>query len=275
MLVTGANHTLPYYHSTVRVCSLLTHGIHVPTTIVPKYGVADEARSVLPRGCTPRRSRAEQTHSTVCPSTLRSSSCQPHRFYRVTDSTDSDTSMLEESDGALSGSSVPQAADQQTQLSDAGVRSEQPAFNSEECQPSRFPIFRDHHVVARPAVTDKSAAELAMLTFSQWLDYYLGHPTFAAQRQYLFTDERYICLLHLYVSGMGVAEFVANRQLDSATASWLSHAASQETFKYLVMEYRGRSAGDIDRGPVLICFKEPPKARASASLVVRPNRSHH
>ena len=55
-------------------------------------------------------------------------------------------------------------------------------FNPEECRPSRLPIFRVSDIVTRQPAADRTDREVAAFTFTQWLDYFLTHPSFTAQR---------------------------------------------------------------------------------------------
>ena len=49
--------------------------------------------------------------------------------------------------------------------------------------------------------------------------------------------------------------------MDERWASWLYHATEQNTYTYQIMDYIGRSVSELDKGPVLICFKEPAEGK--------------
>jgi hypothetical protein len=131
-------------------------------------------------------------------------------------------------------------------------------FDPDDCQPTRWPIFRRQHVVVRPPAADKTGAQLAELTFSQWLDYYLAHPSFKNQRGYLLSDEHYCLLLDFVTSKIdGIAEFSRQRELDSRQQQWLYHHMGDNTYQYSMAEYKGASVAELDKGPLLVTFKEP------------------
>jgi hypothetical protein len=174
-----------------------------------------------------------------------------------TDSTESDTSMHEESDGSHNSELGSDASDTALQSAVEADAQDGTPFESDLCLRSRFPIFRDANVVVRePPKAEKSEAELAEMTFDQWLNYFLSHPSFAGKRKYLLSDDRYACLLNLCVSQQRIPEFITERKLDNTWGKWLYHAMAQDTYKYILMEYAGRSALEIDKGAVLVCFKE-------------------
>ena len=131
-------------------------------------------------------------------------------------------------------------------------------FDSDECQATRWPIFRKQHVVVRPPAADRTEAELGQLTFAQWLDYYLAHPSFKNQRKYLLSDQQYCLLLDYVTSDIdSIAEFAWQRELDSQQQAWLYHHMSDDTYDYSIAEYKGASVAELDKGPVLVTFKEP------------------
>jgi len=172
------------------------------------------------------------------------------------ESTDSDASATDTSEhsqlGSESSDTSPKAiATVAKDWTDATV------FDGDVCQPSRFPIFRDSHVLTRQPVADKTEEELARLTFDQWLEYFLSHPSFAGPRRYLMSDERYVTILNLCVSGQRLVEYIEHRKMDKESSAWLYPTMVQDTYKYLVLEFRGRLVSEIDTGPVLLCFQEP------------------
>ena len=97
--------------------------------------------------------------------------------------------------------------------------------NPTQCLTSLLPIFREHHTVTRePSATPKKTEQqLHELTFAQWLDYHLSHPSCATQRSYLFSDEQYCLLLSYVTSGRRVVDYAADRQLSVADSriGWL------------------------------------------------------
>lgn len=99
----------------------------------------------------------------------------------------------------------------------------------DECQPSRFSIFRDRDIVTRQPATDKIEVEVHQFTFSRWLDHYFSYPSFAVQRQYLLSDEQYCVLLSFVVSGLRKVDFIREKQLDDEEKGWLYHAVGQNT----------------------------------------------
>ena len=117
-------------------------------------------------------------------------------------------------------------------------------------------------MVARPPAADKTEAELAELTFVQWLDYYLAHKSFEVQRKFLLSDEHY-CLLLDYVTSKidGIAEFGRQRQLETKRQQWLYHHMGDNTYQYSMAEYKGASVAELDKGPVLVTFKEPARKK--------------
>ena len=131
-------------------------------------------------------------------------------------------------------------------------------FDSDDCKPSRFPIFRERNIVARDVAADRMPAELAQFTFTQWLDHYRTHPSFASQRRYMLSDERYVLLLNYVTSThKRVVDYARAEQLNQQQEAWLHHALGENTYKYQLMEYKGKTVSDIDKGAVLVCFKEP------------------
>ena len=129
----------------------------------------------------------------------------------------SHSSTATESDGplsALSEDSDDSTADSPSASSPSAALSP-PALVSllgpDKCQPSSLPIFREHNIVSREpaqaaavaaAAPMKTASELEPLTFAQWLDYHLTHPSAASNRGYLFSDEQYWHML-AYVTNYG------------------------------------------------------------------------
>ena len=113
------------------------------------------------------------------------------------------------------------------------------------------------------------------LTFREYLDYFLSHPAFAGPRRYLLSDEQYTHLLKIQVTDKKVVEYVEENELDKEWASWLWHAMGADTYDYRMMEWRGKTAMDIDKGPELVCFKEPAGAagREGTKFVRRPSKS--
>ena len=162
-------------------------------------------------------------------------------------------------------------------LSDAHNWLDSTPFVSEQVRPSRFPIFREqHHVVREPNTGPKlTEQELVPLTFREYLDYFLSHPAFAGPRRYLLSDEQYTHLLKIQVTDKKVVEFLEANELDKEWSSWLWHAMGADTYSYWMMEYRGKTAMDIDKGPVLVCFKDPAGAagREGSKFVRRPSKS--
>jgi hypothetical protein len=144
-------------------------------------------------------------------------------------------------------------------------------FDPDECQPTRWPIFRSRHVVARPPAANKTQAELAELTFAQWLDYYLAHPSFVKKRKYLLSDEHYCLLLDFVTSKLdSIAEFVRKRRLDDRQQSWLYHHTGDNTYQYSMAEYKGASVAELDKGPVLVTFKEPARKKGAKRVRRKP-----
>ena len=132
-------------------------------------------------------------------------------------------------------------------------------FKPDDCRPSRFPTFREHQCVTPPRPSaDITDDELQRLTFREWLDYYLGHPKYERQRAYMFTDEQY-CRMLGYVTGkqQRVVDYKGALNLDKTITDWLYRQHNENTYQYAVMEYTGSGPADIDKGPVLVCFKEP------------------
>ena len=155
-------------------------------------------------------------------------------------------------------SATPTSAAASAVASTGAVRT----FDPDECQPTRWPIFRRQHVVVRPPAADKTEAELADLTFSQWLDYYLVHPSFKGKRKHLLSDENYCLLLDWVTSGVdSIAEFGRQRQLDPQQVQWLYHHIGDNTYQYSVAEYKGASVAELDKGPVLVTFLEPTRKK--------------
>ena len=141
-------------------------------------------------------------------------------------------------------------------------------FKPDDCKPSHFPIFRDHQrVTYQPPPADLTKDELQRLTFRQWLDYWLGHPAYKKQRTYMFTDEQY-CLLLGYMTGkrQRVVDYKGQLNLDKQMTDWLYRQTSECTYQYAVMEYNGGGPADIDKGPVLVCFKEPALDKGGKTL---------
>ena len=131
-------------------------------------------------------------------------------------------------------------------------------FNGDECRSSPFPIFRDRHIIVRPPVDDKTDDELKQLTFIQYLDYFLVHRQFASERRYMISDERYCHLLGFITSShKHVSDYGREKELDEAQVAALQHALCENTFKYQLAEYAGASVSDIEKGTVLVCFREP------------------
>jgi transposase InsO family protein len=105
---------------------------------------------------------------------------------------------------------------------------------------------------------DRTEAELQQLTFEQYLDYLLVHPDFEGERRHMLSDERYCLLLGFLTSAhKRVTDYGREKELDEAQVSWLQHAMGDNTYKYVVAEYTGASVSELDKGPVLVCFKEP------------------
>ena len=133
-------------------------------------------------------------------------------------------------------------------------------FDPEECRPSRLPIFRVSDIVTRQPAADRTDREVAAFTFTQWLEYFLTHPTFAAQRSSSFSDEQY-CVLLGYLThddpNLRVVDYVIEKDLDLTWETWLYHEITDNTYQYMVMSYRGASVNDMQIAPVLVCFKEP------------------
>ena len=180
---------------TTQTTSGIHHALTVDHTMPGNTRAAPSVATVINHDAHSKRARHAASISISTSPTFSSSIPSP--FIAITDSadsTDSDLSTMKEPDDSL--------------LSDHLLLD-----NS-----------ADHHAVARPPSADRSVPELAQMTFSQWLDYHLAHPAFASKRKYLFSDEEYLCLLDLCVSGMRISEFVAARQLDDKQASWLYRA---------------------------------------------------
>ena len=132
------------------------------------------------------------------------------------------------------------------------------SFDADQCRSSPFPIFRERHIIARPPVQDKTAEQLHELTFIQYLDYFLVHAEFAAERRYMISDERYCHLLGFITSShKHVSDYGREKELDDAHVASLQHALCENTFKYQVAEFAGASVSDIEKGTVLVCFREP------------------
>ena len=200
----------------------------------------------------------------------RSASCPPPRLTRPGGSTESDLSPSELSDihhsrhNSDSRHSSPIAAT--TPITSATADTE--LFKPDDCKPSHFPIFRDHQrVTYQPPPADLTKDELQRLTFRQWLDYWLGHPAYKKQRTYMFTDEQY-CLLLGYMTGkrQRVVDYKGQLNLDKQMTDWLYRQTSECTYQYAVMEYNGGGPADIDKGPVLVCFKEPALDKGGKTL---------
>ena len=62
--------------------------------------------------------------------------------------------------------------------------------DEDECQPSRVPSFRRRDKIVRQPCEDKSAVEVANMTFPQYVEYFLSHPPNAGKRARLLSDER-------------------------------------------------------------------------------------
>ena len=86
--------------------------------------------------------------------------------------------------------------------------------DEDECQPSRVPSFRRRDKIVRQPCEDKSAVEVANMTFPQYVEYFLSHPPNAGKRARLLSDERYCLLLELCMSGKTVHEFSIEHKLD-------------------------------------------------------------
>ena len=154
----------------------------------------------------------------------------------------------------------PSASPSSSTSSAAGDR----PFDPDECQISRWPIFRSQNVVKRvgPPPADKTEDELKQLTFAQWLEYFLSHPAYKVERGYMLSDEQYVLLLDFVTSEiLSAAEFVRLRGLDEKQLLWLYHHTADATFQYSVQEYRGVTVAEMDKGPVLVTFREPARKR--------------
>ena len=94
------------------------------------------------------------------------------------------------------------------------------------------------------------------------------------KRSHLLSDERYCLLLDFCIKAKTVGELWSGRKLDPATKKWLYHATSRETYKYIPMEYKGQQVSEMDKGAVLVCFKEPdPLSVRGDAFVSRPSKS--
>ena len=105
-------------------------------------------------------------------------------------------------------------------------------YKPDDCKPSRFPIFREHQCVTyQPPAADMTRDELQRLTFRQWLQYYLGHPVYARQRSYMFTDEQYCCMLG-FVTGkqQRVVDYKGALNLDKPMTDWLYRQHNECTY---------------------------------------------
>lgn len=146
-------------------------------------------------------------------------------------------------------------------------------FNPDECRPSRLPIFRVSDILTRQPAADRADKEVADFTlkFTQWLEYFLAHPSFAGQRRCLFSNEQYCLLLGYLTNGdpdKRVVDYVVEKELDETWETWLYHETTDSTYQYMMMSYRGASVDDMQIAPVLVCLKEPaikPGGKVSAS----------
>ena len=147
-------------------------------------------------------------------------------------------------------------------------------FRSDDCQRSLFPIFRRRDIVVRTPCESRTAHELANMTFAQYMDYFLSHPSFARQAAHLVSDERYMCLLELCTRKQTVAAYCAENKVSEPTRKWMYAVLKHNTVKYVIMEYAGKDVSEIDKGPVLVCFMEPDPLSATGQVfIARPPSS--
>ena len=91
------------------------------------------------------------------------------------------------------------------------------------------------------------------------------------QRRYLFSDEQYCTLLGYLTSGTSrVIDYAQEKQLDEQVSTWLYHALTDNTYQYMLSEYSGKSIKDVDKGAVLVCFKEPALRKGAKVLRRKP-----
>lgn len=171
---------------------------------------------------------------------------------------------------------LPIPSAQPTQSAVPKPASDSASFDPEQCRPSYLPIFRTSDIVVRELSGDRSEKELHDFTFTQWLDYFLTHPSFAGERGYLFSDEQY-CTLLGYLTydkpDARVIDYVVEKELDKTWEMWLYHETRDSTYQYLLMSYRGASVNDMQIAPVLVTFKEPATKKGGKVTRRRPTSS--
>ena len=191
------------------------------------------------------------------------------------DSSDADEATESDSDRSFDECPSPTTAADAAGAAAAHNVSDTTPFDRNECLPSRLPIFRRHHIIVRQPAVPLSAVALANLTFTQYLDYFLSLDKNAARVARLFSDERYCLLLDLVMGSKTVQQLATERKLSKKHKKWLYNCMSRETFKYVVMEFTGRDVSELDKGGVLVVFKEPDPHSAQGNSFVRRDPQLH
>ena len=90
----------------------------------------------------------------------------------------------------------------------------------------------------------------------------------------MLSDEQYVLPLDFVTSKiLSAAEFVRLRGLDEKQLLWLYHHTADATFQYSVQEYRGVTVAEMDKGPVLVTFREPARKRGDKKKRRKVNSS--
>lgn len=109
------------------------------------------------------------------------------------------------------------------------------------------------------------------MTFAQYLDYFLSHPSYQRKAAHLLSDEQYVSLLELCMGTQTVTEYCEEKKVSKSMKKWLFKARQLHTYKYVVMEYTPEDISKMDKGPVLACFVQPdPLAVQGQTFVPRP-----
>lgn len=124
----------------------------------------------------------------------------------------------------------------------------------------------------RPVAPDATEDQWQQMTFHEWLQWHLTHPSTERERGYLISDEKY-CLLLSYATVQHhtrKVDYIQQNKLTKEQRGFLYHATGDNTYRYQLMQYTPGPVADIDLGAVLWCFKKPAKKAGGKSVRKKP-----
>ena len=223
-----------------------------------------------------KRPRRRRTPSPISPISSESSYDDPEEDDNTELDTESDRPVPDSADTPRHGGRHPQIPPSSTPTStvrrSAHLQADTSSFNLTEPIVTSIPIFRRRDVRDRPVPAELSEQQQGELSFDQWLDYYLSHPSTAKKRAHLYTDDQYLLLLEFLVSNKKVVEFCDGRPNSEAEKYFLWAEMQENTYKFIEHQFIIDPMRK-DCGPVLVCFKDLNPNAKGETYVRRPATS--